>query len=199
MFVHRAAQLLRSALLPRRQRSRVFPRRHPLPHLLVSRGLPLTHRRHLHDRRGCLERDWRTAVRPAAGARRHHGACAGGNGCSWSRACRPSCSASWSSPSCRTDPVEARWLAARIARLARNPAWRPSGKRRAHTAHTASCKRCTDTRVILLCLVYFMNVIGGYGLDFFMPTLLKVSFPGASSLKIGLLSADSAPDRRCSS
>jgi ACS family tartrate transporter-like MFS transporter len=47
----------------------------------------------------------------------------------------------------------------------------------------------SDPRVIVLSLVYFANVIGGYGLDFFLPTLIKRAVPGASSALVGVLSA----------
>ncbi len=46
-----------------------------------------------------------------------------------------------------------------------------------------------DPRVLLLCAVYFANVIGGYGLDFFLPTLIKRAVPAASSAFVGVLSA----------
>lgn len=46
-----------------------------------------------------------------------------------------------------------------------------------------------DPRVLLLCAVYFANVIGGYGLDFFLPTLITRAFPNASSSFVGVLSA----------
>jgi len=46
-----------------------------------------------------------------------------------------------------------------------------------------------DPRVILLCAVYFANVIGGYGLDFFLPTLITRAVPSASSAFVGVLSA----------
>ena len=47
----------------------------------------------------------------------------------------------------------------------------------------------TNPVVLLLCLVYFANCIGGYGLDFFQPTLIHQAFPGASAITVGLLSA----------
>jgi len=47
----------------------------------------------------------------------------------------------------------------------------------------------TDPRVILLCFVYFTAVIGGYGLDFFQPTLIKQAFPGASPKLVGVINA----------
>jgi MFS transporter, ACS family, tartrate transporter len=50
-------------------------------------------------------------------------------------------------------------------------------------------KALLDPRVLLLCAVYFANVIGGYGLDFFLPTLIKQSFPLATPAEIGMLAA----------
>ncbi|MFN0125725.1 MAG: MFS transporter [Verrucomicrobiales bacterium] len=47
----------------------------------------------------------------------------------------------------------------------------------------------THPRILLLSLIYFLNAIGGYGLDFFSPTILKNNFPTFSKSQIGLLSA----------
>jgi ACS family tartrate transporter-like MFS transporter len=47
----------------------------------------------------------------------------------------------------------------------------------------------TDSRVMLLCLVYFTAVIGGYGLDFFQPTLIKQAFPDATPKLVGVINA----------
>jgi ACS family tartrate transporter-like MFS transporter len=47
----------------------------------------------------------------------------------------------------------------------------------------------TDARVLLLSLVYFLMVVSAYGLDFFMPTLLRQAFPAATPLTIGWLAA----------
>jgi ACS family tartrate transporter-like MFS transporter len=47
----------------------------------------------------------------------------------------------------------------------------------------------TDSRVLLLCFVYFTAVIGGYGLDFFQPTLIKQAFPAATPKMVGLINA----------
>jgi ACS family tartrate transporter-like MFS transporter len=47
----------------------------------------------------------------------------------------------------------------------------------------------SDPRVIALAFVYFAIVIGGYGLDFFQPTLIKEAFPGASSKIVGVINA----------
>ena len=46
-----------------------------------------------------------------------------------------------------------------------------------------------DRRVLAFSLIYFLNVVGGYGLDFFGPTLLARAFPDASSTTIGVLAA----------
>src|SRR5260221_12470198 len=46
----------------------------------------------------------------------------------------------------------------------------------------------TDPRVLVLCFVYFTHVIAGYGLDFFLPTLVKKSFPGSTPFIIGVIS-----------
>lgn len=46
-----------------------------------------------------------------------------------------------------------------------------------------------DPRVLLLAAVYFMNVVGGYGLDFFAPTLMARAFPELGTSVLGLLLA----------
>jgi ACS family tartrate transporter-like MFS transporter len=46
-----------------------------------------------------------------------------------------------------------------------------------------------DRRVLLLSLIYFLNVVGGYGLDFFTPTLLARAFPEAAASGLGGLAA----------
>ena len=47
----------------------------------------------------------------------------------------------------------------------------------------------THPRVLLLCAIYFGEVIGGYGLDFFLPTLMRQTFPLAGAKALGLLIA----------
>jgi MFS transporter, ACS family, tartrate transporter len=54
---------------------------------------------------------------------------------------------------------------------------------------TSVLKAFGDPRVLLLATIYFLSIIGAYGLDFFMPTLIKGSFPGASNFQVGLLAA----------
>lgn len=44
-------------------------------------------------------------------------------------------------------------------------------------------------RVWQLCAIYFLNVVGGYGLDFFAPTLVHATFPELSKTAIGGLLA----------
>jgi sugar phosphate permease len=46
-----------------------------------------------------------------------------------------------------------------------------------------------DKRVLLLSLIYFLNVVGGYGLDFFTPTLLARAFPAVGTSTLGGLAA----------
>ncbi|HVR85210.1 MAG TPA: MFS transporter [Planctomycetota bacterium] len=44
-------------------------------------------------------------------------------------------------------------------------------------------------RVLILSLLYFLIVIGGYGLDMFLPDVLKLAFPFVSKLTLGLIAA----------
>jgi MFS transporter, ACS family, tartrate transporter len=44
-------------------------------------------------------------------------------------------------------------------------------------------------QVLLLCLVYFLVVIGAYGFDFFMPKILARVFSGVSKTELGLIAA----------
>jgi MFS transporter, ACS family, tartrate transporter len=47
----------------------------------------------------------------------------------------------------------------------------------------------TDPRVLLLSLVYFLGVVGAYGLDFFVPTLLAQAYPQLSKSALGWVAA----------
>jgi len=47
----------------------------------------------------------------------------------------------------------------------------------------------TNPRVLLLSGIYFSNVVGGYGVDFFMPTMLQTAFPSVTKSQLGLISA----------
>jgi ACS family tartrate transporter-like MFS transporter len=44
-------------------------------------------------------------------------------------------------------------------------------------------------KVLLLSLIYFLNVVGGYGLDFFTPTILQSAYPTLTKSELGWLSA----------
>jgi MFS transporter, ACS family, tartrate transporter len=44
-------------------------------------------------------------------------------------------------------------------------------------------------QVLMLCLVYFLIVIGAYGFDFFMPKILSRVFSAASKTQLGLIAA----------
>jgi MFS transporter, ACS family, tartrate transporter len=46
-----------------------------------------------------------------------------------------------------------------------------------------------DGKVILLSVIYFLCVLGGYGVDFFLPTLLQSAYPALSKSELGLVSA----------
>lgn len=75
-------------------------------------------------------------------------------------------------------PNEKQWLSDRLEqdRIAAGP-----------SAHTSFAQALTDPRVLVLCFVYFTHVLVGYGLDFFLPTLIKGSFQGASSFVVGCI------------
>jgi MFS family permease len=46
-----------------------------------------------------------------------------------------------------------------------------------------------NPKVLLLSLIYFLNVVGGYGLDFFTPTILQNAYPTLTKSQLGWLSA----------
>jgi MFS transporter, ACS family, tartrate transporter len=78
------------------------------------------------------------------------------------------------------EPDEVTWLEARLA----------AEREAVEAEHKVTLKQAfTDPRVLLLCLVYFTHVIGGYGLDFFQPTLVKQAFPTATPRLVGLINA----------
>lgn len=76
------------------------------------------------------------------------------------------------------DAKEKSWLAARLEqdRVAAGP-----------SAHTSFKQALTDPRVLVLCFVYFTHVLGGYGVDFFLPSLIKGAYSGASPFVIGCI------------
>jgi ACS family tartrate transporter-like MFS transporter len=46
-----------------------------------------------------------------------------------------------------------------------------------------------DRKVMLLSLIFFLCVVGGYGVDFFLPTLLQNAYPTLTKSEIGWVSA----------
>jgi ACS family tartrate transporter-like MFS transporter len=44
-----------------------------------------------------------------------------------------------------------------------------------------------DPRILFFSWIYFLNVVGGYGLDFFAPTLLARAYPGVSAFALGAI------------
>lgn len=83
-------------------------------------------------------------------------------------------SASW------LTPEEHDWLEDRLAR---------EGAEQERGAPRRVAEVLRDRRVLLLAAIYFLNVVGGYGLDFFAPTLLARSFPRLGTSELGLLAA----------
>jgi ACS family tartrate transporter-like MFS transporter len=77
-------------------------------------------------------------------------------------------------------PEELAWLTARL------------DAERAHQEkkqHLSLLQALSHPRVLLLSLIYFLNVVGGYGLDFFGPTILKKAYPALTTSQLGWLSA----------
>jgi MFS transporter, ACS family, tartrate transporter len=84
-------------------------------------------------------------------------------------------------------PAQARWLATSErawieSRLAEEAAL--LGQRQRHRLVDAF----TSRRVWLLCLLYFLLNVGGYGYEMWLPTIVK-EFSGASDATVGLLNA----------
>jgi ACS family tartrate transporter-like MFS transporter len=78
------------------------------------------------------------------------------------------------------DTAEREWLDARLA------AERAEQDGRGQLTVVAAL---SDRRVLLLSLIYFLNVVGGYGLDFFAPTLFAQAYPELGSTELGALLA----------
>jgi len=75
-------------------------------------------------------------------------------------------------------PSEKDWLAGRLERdrIAAGP-----------SAHTSFKQALSDPRVLVLCFVYFTHVLAGYGLDFFLPTLIKGEYKHSSTFLQGCI------------
>ena len=76
------------------------------------------------------------------------------------------------------DESEKKWLADKLEqdRIAAGP-----------SAHTSFKQALTDPRVLTLCFVYFTHVLAGYGLDFFLPTLIKGEYKDSSEFIQGCI------------
>ena len=77
-------------------------------------------------------------------------------------------------------PADAAWLTARI------DAEREVAERAGRLTLGQAIR---SPRVLLLSLVYFLSIVGAYGLDFFAPTVLAQAFPGASTSTLGWIAA----------
>jgi len=75
-------------------------------------------------------------------------------------------------------PEELEWLTARL-----------EGERadREKTHKFGLWKALSHPRVLLLSLLYFLIVIGGYGLDLFLPQVLDAAFPAVTKTQLGLI------------
>jgi len=83
-------------------------------------------------------------------------------------------SASW------LTPEESAWLTSRL------DAERAEQERH---EHLSLGRALSSPRILLLSLIYFLGVVGAYGLDFFSPTLLAQAFPHATTTRLGLIAA----------
>lgn len=83
-------------------------------------------------------------------------------------------------------PEEAKWLTAdeRSWLLARLESDRVAA---GPSAHTSFKQALVDPRVLVLCFVYFTHVLAGYGVDFFLPTLIKGEYQQSSQLVRGCI------------
>ncbi|HEX5222486.1 MAG TPA: MFS transporter [Verrucomicrobiae bacterium] len=85
-------------------------------------------------------------------------------------------------------PQNARWLSRAqkdwIQSRLVNDVVPPSG----FTAHHGLMKIFTDPRVWLLCLLYFLMNVGGYGYELWLPTIIK-GFSNVSSFTLGVINA----------
>jgi len=85
-------------------------------------------------------------------------------------------------------PRTAKWISAAEADWLTQRLDAERAEREKH--HKMSVTRALlHPRVLLLCFIYFLIVIGAYGFDFFMPKILNKVFAGVSKTQLGLISA----------
>lgn len=83
-------------------------------------------------------------------------------------------------------PQQARWLAPEECEWLRGQLDRERAEA-GEGGHSSLKAVLGDRRVLVLSAVYFLNVVGGYGLDFFTPTLAARAFPDLAPERLGLL------------
>ena len=77
-------------------------------------------------------------------------------------------------------PDETAWLTSRLATE------RAVQERREHFTLGQALRA---PRVLLLSLIYFLAIVGAYGVDFFLPTILAQAYPNLSTSALGLIAA----------
>ena len=82
-------------------------------------------------------------------------------------------------------PAQAKWLTQEEKDFVIN---KISAEGKDTEKHESVLKAFADPRVLLLSAIYFLSIVGAYGLDFFMPTLIKGAF-GGSNTQVGFLAA----------
>jgi MFS transporter, ACS family, tartrate transporter len=87
-----------------------------------------------------------------------------------------------------SDPAEARWLSSSEREWLQRCLERERAEQERSHAFTLG-NALTDRRVLFFSLIYFLNVVGGYGFDFFAPSLLAEAYPELSKSQLGWLAA----------
>ncbi len=78
------------------------------------------------------------------------------------------------------EPAELAWLTSRLEE---------ERAQQEKKQHFTLMQALTNPKVLLLSLIYFLNVVGGYGFDFFQPQILKNAFPSYTKQELGYLTA----------
>jgi MFS transporter, ACS family, tartrate transporter len=78
------------------------------------------------------------------------------------------------------EPSELAWLSARLDEE------RAAQEKK---AHFTLGQALTHPKVLVLSFIYFLNVVGGYGFDFFQPQILANAFPSYTKSQLGWLTA----------
>jgi MFS transporter, ACS family, tartrate transporter len=86
-------------------------------------------------------------------------------------------------------PSQARWLSPAEKGWLEQRLRREREEQDASVPATRTVGVFWDARVLVLSGIYFMNVVGGYGLDFFAPTLMARAFPELGTSALGMLLA----------